>query len=280
LDFIDGFSALLFCDMLRRESEAEMNKRKGESLKPMRRSPRHKPPDGFYTPFQELDQLFGRTFSNDRKHSTNPDPFSEKIGLHPPRIKDEADDDSLFLRAMADVSPMPAEPRTKVPLAPAEREYPRFLAREEIEAYTRLVDLVAGGGSFELSSSDEYIDGAVLGISPKVLKKLREGYFSYQDALDLHGLNREQAREEVRHFIMECFAARRRCVLIIAGRGLNSKDKEPVLKKNLVTWLTRAPLKRVVLAFASARFYDGGWGAFYVLLRKNEGKAPLITPAQ
>jgi len=79
---------------------------------------------------------------------------------------------------------------------------------------------------------------------------------------------------------MECFAARRRCVLIIAGRGLNSKDKEPVLKNNLPAWLTRAPLKRVVLAFASARSYDGGWGAFYVLLRKNEGKAPVVTPAR
>jgi DNA-nicking Smr family endonuclease len=181
---------------------------------------------------------------------------------------------------MADVSPLQAGPVHKVPLRPPDREYPRFLAREEIEAYTRLVDLVAGDGPFELSSSDEYIDGAVLGISPKVLKKLREGYFSYQDSLDLHGLNREQAREEVRNFVMECFAARRRCVLIIAGRGLNSKDKEPVLKKHLITWFTRAPLKRVVLAFASARSYDGGWGAFYVLLRKNEGKAPLITPAR
>jgi len=96
----------------------------------------------------------------------------------------------------------------------------------------------------------------------------------------LHGLNRLEARGEVREFITECFAARRRCVLIIAGRGLNSRDKEPVLKNNLPIWLTRAPLKRMVLAFASARSYDGGWGAFYVLLRKSEGKAPLIMPAR
>jgi DNA-nicking Smr family endonuclease len=151
---------------------------------------------------------------------------------------------------------------------------------EQIEAYTELVDLVAGEGHFELSYSDEYIDGAVLGISPEILKKLREGYFSYQDSLDLHGLNRLQARSEVRDFITECFALRRRCVLIIAGRGLNSKDKEPVLKNNLPIWFTRAPLKRMILAFTSARSYDGGWGAFYVLLRKNEGKSPLIIPAR
>ncbi len=257
-----------------------MNKRKGESLKPMRQSTRHKPPDGFYTPFQELDQLFGRIFSASPKHLAKLDPFSEKPGAHLHKIKSGADEDCLFQTAMSDVSPLPAGCRKKVPLRPSGRQYPRFLAMEEIEAYTELVDLVAGEGPFELSSSDEYIDGAVLGISPDVLKKLREGYFSYQDYLDLHGLNRQQAREEVRDFLMECFAARRRCVLIIAGRGLNSKDKEPVLKNNLITWFTRAPLKRVVLAFASARSYDGGWGAFYVLLRKNEGKAPLVTPAR
>ncbi|MGA2403110.1 MAG: Smr/MutS family protein [Syntrophobacteraceae bacterium] len=257
-----------------------MNKRKGESLKPMRRSSRHKPPHGFYTPFKELDQLFARIFSTDPKHSAGLDPFGEKTDILPPMIKAGVDEDSLFQSAMADVSPLAGGLRKKVPLRPPERKYPRFLAREEIEAYTQLVDLVAGEGPFELSCSDEYIDGAVLGISPEVLKRLREGYFSYQDCLDLHGLNRQQARNELRDFIMECFAARRRCVLIIAGRGLNSKDKEPVLKNNLPTWLTRAPLKRVVLAFASARSYDGGWGAFYVLLRKNEGKAPLVTPAR
>ena len=54
----------------------------------------------------------------------------------------------IFQTAMADVSPLPGGPHKKVPLRPPEREYPRFLAREEIEAYTQLVDLVAGEGPF------------------------------------------------------------------------------------------------------------------------------------
>jgi DNA-nicking Smr family endonuclease len=249
-----------------------MNKRKGKSFEPMRRSIRQKSPTGFYTPFQELDQLFGPNFS----HLESP---AEKPQPHLYDFKGETDDHRLFQTAMADVSPLPAGTRARVPVRHS-RKPRRFLAEEEIEAYTQLVDLVAGQGPFELSNSDEYIDGAVLGISPEVLKKLREGYFSHQDYLDLHGLNRQQARQEVRDFLMESFASRTRCVLIIAGRGLNSKDREPVLKNSLVTWFMRAPLKRVVLAFASARSYDGGWGAFYVLLRKNEDKGPLITPAR
>ena len=253
-----------------------MNKRKGNSIEPERRSTRHKPPSGFYTPFQELDQLFGVSFSTWRNHL---DSNLEKPAVYLQDIKGETDDQTLFETAMADVSPLPAGARAKIPVG-RPRKSPRFLAEEEIQAYAQLVDLVAGEGPFELSNSDEYTDGAVLGISPDVLKKLREGYFSPQDYLDLHGLNRQQARQEVRDFLMESFGTRTRCVLIIAGRGLNSKDREPVLKKSLVAWFMRAPLKRVVLAFASARSYDGGWGAFYVLIRKNWDKAPLITPAR
>ena len=38
--------------------------------------------------------------------------------------------------------------------------------------------------------------------------------------------------------------------------------------------------RTVPLAFASARSYDGGSGAFYILLRRNEPKTPLVTPAR
>jgi DNA-nicking Smr family endonuclease len=253
-----------------------MNKRKVSQSNSTRRSSQHKPL-GFYTPFEHLDQHLRSNISNDFKYHSVPGSTPEKIEPVLPDIPAESDDESLFQKAMAGVDPLPAQ--GKVPLRPPGKKSPRFLAREELDAYTQLVDLVAGEGPFELSSSDEYIDGAVLGISPEILKKLREGYFSYQDHLDLHGLNRQEARTETTAFLMENFAAGKRCVLIIPGRGLNSRDKEPVLKNNLVTWLTRAPLKRVVLAFASARSFDGGWGAFYVLLRKNEENAPLVSPA-
>lgn len=254
-----------------------MNKRKSENPKSASRSPRQKSPPGFYTPFKHLDQHIVLNCPNDSDFSSGAD--SEKPEPALTAIPPAQSDEDLFARAMADVDRVKARKREKVPLRPSEKKAPRFLAREELDAYTQLVDLVAGDGPFEMSGSDEYVDGAVLGISPDVLKRLREGYFSYQDYLDLHGLNRQEARAEVTAFVMDSFAAKKRCVLIIPGRGLNSKDKEPVLKNSMVAWLTRAPLKRVVLAFASARSYDGGWGAFYVLLRKNEGKAPLLTPA-
>jgi DNA-nicking Smr family endonuclease len=42
----------------------------------------------------------------------------------------------------------------------------------------------------------------------------------------------------------------------------------PILKRNLVDWLSRGPWARSVLAFTSARPCDGGAGALYILLRR------------
>ena len=227
---------------------------------------------GFYTPFALLDQHLA-------KKSPAPDPES-KCEKQNEAVQKLSDEETMFFEAMADVVPLAKPERERIPPSRPTKTLPRFLAQEELEVYSYLVDLVTGEGSFELTHSDEYIDGAVVGLSPEILKKLRNGDFSYQDCLDLHGYNRQQAGDLVTQYVCESFARSLRCILIVCGRGLNSKDKEPVIKHNLVTWLTRAPLKRLVLAFASARAWDGGAGAFYVLLRRNPGKAPFVCPAQ
>ncbi len=89
-----------------------------------------------------------------------------------------------------------------------------------------------------------------------------------QGVIDLHGLTRQEARELLPRFISRSRAQRRRCVLIVHGRGLNSKDQIPVLKESLKVWLSRGTLSRSVLAFCTARPNDGGAGAVYALLRK------------
>ena len=63
-------------------------------------------------------------------------------------------------------------------------------------------------------------------------------------------------------------------MLIVHGRGLNSKDQVPVLKTRLAQWLARGSWARLVLAFTSARPYDGGAGALYVLLRRQRHTGP------
>lgn len=53
-----------------------------------------------------------------------------------------------------------------------------------------------------------------------------------------------------------------------ARSGSQLPDSFPVLKGGLPRWLARGPIRKIVLAFATARPYDGGTGAIYVLLKK------------
>jgi DNA-nicking Smr family endonuclease len=55
-----------------------------------------------------------------------------------------------------------------------------------------------------------------------------------------------------------------RCVRIVHGKGLGSRNREPVLKGKVRKWLT---LRDEVLAFCQAPAPQGGSGAVLVLLK-------------
>jgi DNA-nicking Smr family endonuclease len=181
------------------------------------------------------------------------------------------DDERSFLDEMQGVAQLPADPRGRhgpAVDATAVPEIRRRRASEEAEAYAELADLVQGAGVFDISATDEYIEGLAPGIDRRLLKKLRAGDYAVQAHLDLHGMSSEEAHGEVDQFLVAARTAGRRCVLIIHGRGHGSKEGIPVLKERLRVWLTRGRIGRGVLAFCSARPSDGGAGAVYVLLRK------------
>src|SRR5262249_61119461 len=101
-----------------------------------------------------------------------------------------------------------------------------------------------------------------------------------QVQLDAHGMVSDEARAGVEAFLTEAYQHGKRCVLIVHGRGRNSKDQIPVLKSRLTTWLARGQWARLILAFTSARPYDGGAGALYVLLRRDRrAKRPFRVTA-
>jgi DNA-nicking Smr family endonuclease len=130
-----------------------------------------------------------------------------------------------------------------------------------------LDELVHGARPFDFADTEEFVEASVRGFDGRVLRRLRRGDFAVQAHLDLHGLRRDEARQRVAEFVVKAHAEGKRCVLIVHGRGLGSKDNIPVLKEKLQAWLTRGAIGRHVLAFTSARPWDGGTGAVYVLLR-------------
>jgi len=101
------------------------------------------------------------------------------------------------------------------------------------------------------------------GMSRQVLRRLRRGHWVVQDGLDLHGMNRVSAAEAVANFLRSSAAHGMRCVRIVHGKGLGSRNREPVLKAKLRKWL---PRRDEVLAFCQAPAAHGGGGALLVLL--------------
>jgi len=177
------------------------------------------------------------------------------------------DDDDLFLRAVEDVKLYESPQSAPIPVMPDLKK-----VDEEAEAQLELIKLVNGELPFDISNTDEYVEGNVRGLPSQVLKKLRRGEYSLQDQLDLHGKTKVEARDLVEKFVTESRVKGLRCVLLVHGRGIHSKDNIPVLKESLRAWFERGRgrIGSAVLAFSSARPADGGLGAMYVLLRKNK----------
>ncbi len=181
----------------------------------------------------------------------------------PPR---EQTEEALWSDAVSGVRPMTRGADTVGPRAP--RGPPERFWHPDLDAVDELRALVSGDAPFDLADTDEFIEGRIAGIDPNLVRKLRRGEFAVQGHVDLHGLTREEAKREVEAFLRGARNAGKRCVLVVHGRGLHSKDQLPVLKDALRTWLSTARFARHVLAFATARPVDGGGGALYVLLRR------------
>jgi len=80
----------------------------------------------------------------------------------------------------------------------------------------------------------------------------------------LHGLNRDQARTQLAHFLAECLHEGRRCIRVIHGKGLGSPQKLSILRQLVRGWLMQ---RSEILAYCQAKPHDGGEGALIVLLR-------------
>jgi DNA-nicking Smr family endonuclease len=184
------------------------------------------------------------------------------------------DEPDPFASAMRDVVPLRGRSAARIE-RPAPASTGRRPVSEEAEALAALSDLVTGATHFDISDTREYVEGAVVGLDPRLLRKLRKGDFAWQDHLDLHGMTAEPARKAVDDFLSAAVRAGHRCVLIVHGRGHNSKDQVPVLKERMKVWLARGRAAHVVLAFTTARACDGGAGAVYVLLRRDRRRRPI-----
>ena len=174
--------------------------------------------------------------------------------------KDE-DEMALFYAAMRDVSPLPATDK----LAPSGPKIPPIPRKQNYQEQSAAEDILSDHIAMEIEAGDEW-SYLRPGMSRQTLRRLRRGYWGIQDNLDLHGFTRDEARQELSAFLDASVQEKYRCVRVIHGKGLSSKNREPVLKIRVGNWLMQ---RADVLAFCQAKPEDGGGGAILTLLKVN-----------
>ena len=186
----------------------------------------------------------------------------------PSRQQQELSEDELWSVAVDGARPLSDRSRRVKP-GPQPLSVAPAALDPDLEVYDELRALVTGEVPFDIADTDEFIEGHARGLDPRVVRKLRRGEFAIQDHVDLHGMLKDEAKTELESFLSKSRQQGKRCVLVVHGRGLHSKDQVPVLKEALKRWMHTARFARHVLAFSSSRSHDGGTGAIYVLLKKS-----------
>jgi DNA-nicking Smr family endonuclease len=230
-----------------------------------------------FTPFKDLKKLLA---DKNAAAAKEPPPLKPVALAHPnnssaakptaPSDQEPIDEASILREAYAGVTPLGKVSATRMPVV---KDVRRAIVSEEAEVLAALSDLVSGLGHFDLTETDEYVEGMRVGLDPRLISRLRRGEFAMQDHIDLHGMIQPDAKLALQEFILKSVRKGMRTVLVVHGRGLGSPGGRPVLKHAAAQWLSHGEIGAHVHAFTSARHQDGGAGAMYVLLRRDRRRA-------
>lgn len=177
-------------------------------------------------------------------------------------VTNEDNDLALFRDSMQDVIPLRVPDKVihgRKPIRPMRlRDKPQ-------DNQSILKDSLSDQISFEIADGDEW-SFLRPGLSRQTLRRLRRGHWGIQAYLDLHGFTSNEARSALVTFLHASSTNNFRCVCIIHGKGLSSKNREPVLKTRIGNWLLQ---REDILAFCQAKPEHGGSGALLVLLKSS-----------
>jgi DNA-nicking Smr family endonuclease len=181
-----------------------------------------------------------------------------------PEESAEVSDEDAFITAMDGVD----RASWRHDLHPSSKPMATALGDPETEARKLMQAAVELDSPIPVLDHPEYIEGWVGVAGKRFLPNLRNGLYSIQGQIDLHGLSRSEAQIAVEDYITRMSRFRSCCIKIIHGRGINSPKDRATLKEALQRLLATRRMSRHVVAYASAPSKDGGVGAVYILLRK------------
>ena len=171
----------------------------------------------------------------------------------------DPDDRELFRREVESVKPLRHD-RAELAHRGAP-PIPRFTRADERQV---LADMTSDHFDPADLETGEEIFYCRAGLQHSVLRKLRRGHYRTDAVLDLHGMTVPVARVALTDFLHQARRTGLSCLRIIHGKGNGSRHRGPILKRKVNHWLRQ---RDDILAFCSARSFDGGTGAIYLLLR-------------
>ena len=99
--------------------------------------------------------------------------------------------------------------------------------------------------------------------------------------LDLHGYTLDNANQAIDNFIKKSYQEKVYKLIIVTGKGIHSdNEKDPYVSKDLSILKFSIPeflknnyeLMSIISEIKEANIKDGGTGAFYIYLKKNNSK--------
>lgn len=175
---------------------------------------------------------------------------------------DNANEASLFLNAVADVTRLTEPNQVELRPAPAAPK----LRKKNVEEDDSAPDILSDSGEIEKVMAETVLSYCRTGIQNRLFRKLRQGKLQITEEIDLHGLNLKQAKQVLLDFIQLAYPMEGCCVRIIHGKNNRSSAGEIAIMKQYVNhWLFQHPR---ILAYHSAQPRDGGTGSLYVILKR------------
>ena len=111
-------------------------------------------------------------------------------------------------------------------------------------------------------------------IEKNKLKRLKNGKINIEGTIDLHGLSLKEAEARLQIFVGESFKLNKRLLLIITGKGRNSKPniygKTQTIKSEINNWISKDFYRNKVQYISTALNKHGGSGAYYFFLVKSK----------
>ena len=119
-------------------------------------------------------------------------------------------------------------------------------------------------------SKNEKLPNKDLKIDKKITFKTR--------SIDLHGYSLEEANKSIEDFITKSYQEKINKLIVVTGKGIHSQnEKDPYVSKELSILKHSVPefisqnknLINIIREIKEASIEDGGSGAFYIYLKKN-----------